>query len=33
MEQRGAEVDFDLQRRAEEVPVADYMNLARQFTP
>ena len=29
MQQRGAEVDFDLQRRAEEVPVADYLALAR----
>lgn len=29
MEQRGAEVVFDLQRRAEEVPVADYLALAR----
>lgn len=29
MEQRGAEVGFDLQRRAEEVPVADYLALAR----
>jgi len=28
MEQRGAEVGFDLQRRAEEVPVADYLALA-----
>jgi len=31
MEQRGAEVDFDLQRRAEEVPVSDYLALARSF--
>ncbi|MBZ8140220.1 16S rRNA (adenine(1518)-N(6)/adenine(1519)-N(6))-dimethyltransferase [Rubrivivax gelatinosus] len=29
MEQRGAEVGFDLQRRAEEVPVAEYLALAR----
>jgi 16S rRNA (adenine1518-N6/adenine1519-N6)-dimethyltransferase len=29
MEQRGTEVGFDLQRRAEEVPVADYLALAR----
>ncbi|MCC9596583.1 MULTISPECIES: 16S rRNA (adenine(1518)-N(6)/adenine(1519)-N(6))-dimethyltransferase RsmA [unclassified Rubrivivax] len=29
MEQRGAEDGFDLQRRAEEVPVADYLALAR----
>ena len=27
--QRGLETDFDLQRRAEEVPVADYLALAR----
>ena len=29
MQQRGTEVAFDLQRRAEEVPVADYVALAR----
>ncbi|MBK1711940.1 16S rRNA (adenine(1518)-N(6)/adenine(1519)-N(6))-dimethyltransferase RsmA [Rubrivivax gelatinosus] len=29
LEQRGAEVGFDLQRRAEEVPVAEYLALAR----
>jgi 16S rRNA (adenine1518-N6/adenine1519-N6)-dimethyltransferase len=29
MQQRGAEVEFDLQRRAEEVPVADYLKLVR----
>jgi 16S rRNA (adenine1518-N6/adenine1519-N6)-dimethyltransferase len=29
MEQRGAAVEFDLQRRAEEVPVAEYLALAR----
>ena len=33
MEQRGAEVVFDLQRRAEEVPVAEYLALARATTP
>ncbi|MDE2369800.1 MAG: 16S rRNA (adenine(1518)-N(6)/adenine(1519)-N(6))-dimethyltransferase RsmA [Burkholderiales bacterium] len=29
IEQEGLEVDFDLQRRAEEVPVAEYLALAR----
>ena len=29
MTQNGIEADFDLQRRAEEVPVADYLALAR----
>ena len=29
LQQRGAEVAFDLQRRAEEVPVAEYVALAR----
>jgi 16S rRNA (adenine1518-N6/adenine1519-N6)-dimethyltransferase len=29
MEQRGAKVSFDLQRRAEEVPVAEYLALLR----
>jgi 16S rRNA (adenine1518-N6/adenine1519-N6)-dimethyltransferase len=29
IEQQGLEVDFDLQRRAEEVPVAEYLALAR----
>ena len=29
MEQQGLQVDFDLQRRAEEVPVAEYLALAR----
>jgi 16S rRNA (adenine1518-N6/adenine1519-N6)-dimethyltransferase len=33
MEQRGAKVDFDLQRRAEEVPVADYLALCRAVMP
>ncbi|WP_298009288.1 16S rRNA (adenine(1518)-N(6)/adenine(1519)-N(6))-dimethyltransferase RsmA [uncultured Aquabacterium sp.] len=28
--QRGLDSDFDLQRRAEEVPVADYLSLAQQ---
>ncbi len=30
MEERGAKVGFDLQRRAEEVPVAEYLALVRQ---
>ncbi|MFY9512221.1 MAG: 16S rRNA (adenine(1518)-N(6)/adenine(1519)-N(6))-dimethyltransferase RsmA, partial [Rubrivivax sp.] len=30
MDERGVQADFDLQRRAEEVPVADYLALARQ---
>jgi 16S rRNA (adenine1518-N6/adenine1519-N6)-dimethyltransferase len=29
IEQQGLQVDFDLQRRAEEVPVAEYLALAR----
>lgn len=29
MQQRGVEADFDLQRRAEEVPVAEYLDLVR----
>ncbi len=29
IEQHGLQVDFDLQRRAEEVPVAEYLALAR----
>jgi len=29
MEQRGAAVEFDLQRRAEEVPVAEYLALVQ----
>ena len=29
MAERGIEADFDLQRRAEEVPVTDYLSLAR----
>ncbi|MFM2059078.1 MAG: hypothetical protein RLY71_3463 [Pseudomonadota bacterium] len=29
LKERGAEVDFDLQRRAEEVPVAEYVALTR----
>ena len=33
LEQRGAEVEFDLQRRAEEVPVAAYLALAASLTP
>jgi len=32
MQQRGAEVDFDLQRRAEEVPVAEYLELVQAVT-
>jgi 16S rRNA (adenine1518-N6/adenine1519-N6)-dimethyltransferase len=31
--ERGAEVEFDLQRRAEEVSVDDYLALARSLTP
>jgi 16S rRNA (adenine1518-N6/adenine1519-N6)-dimethyltransferase len=31
--ERGAEVEFDLQRRAEEVSVDDYLALARALTP
>ena len=30
MEQHGIDIPFDLQRRAEEVPVAEYLALARQ---
>lgn len=33
LEQRGTGVAFDLQRRAEEVPVADYLALARAVAP
>jgi 16S rRNA (adenine1518-N6/adenine1519-N6)-dimethyltransferase len=33
LEERGAEVDFDLQRRAEEVPVAEYLALLRRLPP
>lgn len=29
MDERGAKADFDLQRRAEEVPVSEYLDLAR----
>jgi 16S rRNA (adenine1518-N6/adenine1519-N6)-dimethyltransferase len=29
IEQQGLDTDFDLQRRAEEVPVAEYLHLAR----
>jgi len=29
IDQQGLQVDFDLQRRAEEVPVAEYLSLAR----
>lgn len=32
LEQRGAKGGFDLQRRAEEVPVAEYVALAASFT-
>lgn len=32
MEQRGAAVEFDLQRRAEEVPVAEYLRLVQAAT-
>ena len=32
MEQQGIDMPFDLQRRAEEVPVAEYLALARQPT-
>jgi len=32
MDERGAKVDFDLQRRAEEVPVAEYLALTRALT-
>jgi 16S rRNA (adenine1518-N6/adenine1519-N6)-dimethyltransferase len=33
MDQRGVQIDFDLKRRAEEVPVAEYLALARQVGP
>ncbi len=33
LEARGAAGDFDLQRRAEEVPVAEYLALARRVAP
>lgn len=33
LEARGASGDFDLQRRAEEVPVAEYLALARRVAP
>ena len=33
LQARGASVPFDLQRRAEEVPVADYVALARALEP
>jgi 16S rRNA (adenine1518-N6/adenine1519-N6)-dimethyltransferase len=33
LEARGAAGGFDLQRRAEEVPVAEYLALARSLTP
>jgi 16S rRNA (adenine1518-N6/adenine1519-N6)-dimethyltransferase len=33
MAERGLEGGFDLQRRAEEVPVADYLALARRAAP
>jgi 16S rRNA (adenine1518-N6/adenine1519-N6)-dimethyltransferase len=29
LQERGADTSFDLQRRAEEVPVADYLDLAQ----
>ena len=32
LELKGIEADFDLRRRAEEVPVAEYLALARQVT-
>jgi len=32
MEQQGVQADFDLQRRAEEVPVDEYLALARRST-
>ena len=31
LEQRGAVVGFDVQRRAEEVPVSEYLQLAQAF--
>ena len=33
MAERGIEGGFDLQRRAEEVPVADYIALAAALSP
>jgi 16S rRNA (adenine1518-N6/adenine1519-N6)-dimethyltransferase len=33
LEQRGADTPFDLQRRAEEVPVAEYVALAQALAP
>jgi 16S rRNA (adenine1518-N6/adenine1519-N6)-dimethyltransferase len=33
LEARGASGDFDLQRRAEEVPVAEYLSLVRRLAP
>ena len=30
IEAQGLQTDFDLQRRAEEVPLAEYLGLARQ---
>jgi len=33
LEQRGSVVAFDVQRRAEEVPVADYLRLAQSLSP
>lgn len=33
LDARGASGDFDLQRRAEEVPVAEYLALARRVAP
>ena len=33
LEARGAQTGFDLQRRAEEVPVAEYLALARLVAP
>ena len=31
--QQGGDIDFDLQRRAEEVPVAEYLALAAALPP
>jgi 16S rRNA (adenine1518-N6/adenine1519-N6)-dimethyltransferase len=33
LQERGFEGSFDLQRRAEEVPVAEYLALAKAVTP
>jgi len=33
LEERGSNAPFDLQRRAEEVPVAQYLALAAACTP